>query len=199
MGNGVLTTDIVDGEKDNNLRMFSIIINKKTYKLMVKKLFTAFILLFIVSTVSCNGNKLKQPGEIETKSVDATDMRVEASIENDQISEAKQEVAKNNDSEDGLISEKIVVNNLPTVIDFNATWCGPCKKMKPIFERLAKEFKGKYNFVSIDIDKFQEIAEKYKIQAVPTFIILDEDGIEVNRITGAVPESDLRKELSEQI
>lgn len=54
-----------------------------------------------------------------------------------------------------------------TVIDFNATWCGPCKRFAPTFEAMAEEYSGKVNFVSVDVDKFPELAQKYGVQGIP--------------------------------
>ncbi|MDE7115244.1 MAG: thioredoxin family protein, partial [Muribaculaceae bacterium] len=84
-----------------------------------------------------------------------------------------------------------------SIVDFTASWCGPCQRMKPVFHRLAKNFRDEYNFITIDIDANPELAEKYQVQAVPTFVFLDADGIEGNRITGMVDESDFRNELLE--
>lgn len=73
----------------------------------------------------------------------------------------------------------------PTVIDFNATWCAPCKMIAPIFEDLEKDYSDDINFLSIDIDEDGEMAEKYNISVVPTFVFLNSDGEEIDRITGA--------------
>lgn len=71
------------------------------------------------------------------------------------------------------------------VIDFWATWCGPCKLMNPILEEVEKENPG-LTITRIDIDSDKDMVEKYNIQSVPTYIIL-KDGKEVDRIIGAKP------------
>ena len=63
-----------------------------------------------------------------------------------------------------------------TVLDFNATWCGPCKMLAPVFDATAKQFGGKVKFVSIDIDKLPETAQAFRIEAVPTVVLLKPDG-----------------------
>lgn len=73
----------------------------------------------------------------------------------------------------------------PTVIDFYATWCGPCKQIAPMFEMLKSEYSDKINFESVDVDKDVEMTVKYGIEAMPTFVILDAAGNEINRIVGA--------------
>lgn len=93
----------------------------------------------------------------------------------------------------GIVSEETVPENavatnpsgLPTVIDFSATWCPPCKMIAPAVHELAEKSKDTVNFEFIDIDKNREMAAKYGVEAVPTFVILDADGKEVNRIVGA--------------
>ncbi len=62
-----------------------------------------------------------------------------------------------------------------TILDFNATWCGPCRKLAPVFHDAAKKY-GKVDFVSVDVDNMTATAEAFGIQAVPTVIFLFPDG-----------------------
>ena len=71
------------------------------------------------------------------------------------------------------------------VIDFWATWCGPCKLMNPIIDEVEKENPG-LTITRVDIDLDKEMVEKYNIQSVPTYVIL-KDGKEIDRIIGAKP------------
>lgn len=80
-------------------------------------------------------------------------------------------------------------NGLPTVIDFYATWCGPCKAIAPVFQVLKGEYGEKINFVSVDVDADNETARRYGIEAMPTFVILDSEGKEIRRIVGADAEA----------
>jgi thioredoxin 1 len=67
--------------------------------------------------------------------------------------------------------QEIITGDKPVLIDFYATWCGPCKAMSPIVESIGKELQGQARVLKIDVDKNQTLAQKFKIQAVPTFMI----------------------------
>ncbi len=82
----------------------------------------------------------------------------------------------------------------PMLLDFSATWCGPCRMQKPILEELEKKYGDKVEFKVIDVDENQELASKYGIHAVPTLII-QKDGTEVKRFMGVTQGSVLASEL----
>ncbi|HBS47588.1 TPA: thioredoxin [Candidatus Dependentiae bacterium] len=63
-------------------------------------------------------------------------------------------------------------STLPVVIDVYATWCGPCQMMLPIFEEVSKELSDKYKFVKLNIDESRELAFKFGISSVPTFVFI---------------------------
>ncbi len=72
----------------------------------------------------------------------------------------------------------------PVVIDFHATWCGPCKTMSPLVDRLEKEFGDKVIFVKIDVDKAKSLAQRYKVSAMPTFVFIDSNGNKETKVGG---------------
>ena len=76
------------------------------------------------------------------------------------------------------------------VVDFYATWCGPCKMFGPIFEEVANT--NSINFVKLDVDKTSEVAREYGVMTIPT-IIKFENGKEVKRYTGYMSKEDLEK------
>lgn len=85
-------------------------------------------------------------------------------------------------------SDKLVV------MDFFATWCGPCKMLTPIFESLSNEMSDEVDFAKIDIDRSLEVAEEYKIVSVPTVIIF-KNGKEVQRMVGFLPKEQIKSKI----
>ena len=82
--------------------------------------------------------------------------------------------------------EQTISSETPTLVDFWAEWCGPCRAMHPIFIRMARKFK-KITFARVNIDQNQEIATKYGIQSIPIFIMF-KNGSPVDKVVGAVGE-----------
>ena len=72
----------------------------------------------------------------------------------------------------------------PMIVDFSATWCPPCKQLKPIFEKLADEFKGRIDFVTIDVDENPELSQAYGVQSIPMMVFLNKDGQIQNTLIG---------------
>jgi len=84
----------------------------------------------------------------------------------------------------------------PVLVDFWATWCGPCKTLGPMLEKLAGEFNGGFLLAKVDVDKEQEIAAAFQIRSVPT-VFLVKGGQIVDGFPGAVPEGQLREFLKQ--
>lgn len=84
------------------------------------------------------------------------------------------------------------------LVDFWAPWCGPCRTMNPVLEELAKEYKSEIKIAKVNTDRNQLFAQNMKIQAIPVIIVY-KDGVEVTRITGAVPKEKLEQVIKQYI
>lgn len=83
---------------------------------------------------------------------------------------------------------------VPVLVDFWATWCGPCKTLGPILEKLAGEFAGGFLLAKVDVDKEQQLAGYFQVKSIPT-VMLVKDGQIVDGFPGALPEGQLREFL----
>lgn len=80
--------------------------------------------------------------------------------------------------------ETIVAEGKPMVVDFWATWCGPCRMVSPIIEALAEQYAGTVNVGKVDVDENEELAAKFGIRNIPTVLFM-KDGQIVDKIVGA--------------
>jgi len=90
--------------------------------------------------------------------------------------------------------EKVLNSDLPVLVDFWATWCGPCRMVAPSVEAVAEDFVGKARVYKLDVDQESEVAAKYGIMSIPTLVIF-KDGKPVNQIVGAQPKKAIADKL----
>ncbi len=93
---------------------------------------------------------------------------------------------------------EIIKSDTPTLLDFHATWCGPCKTMAPILDDVKKDLKESVRILKIDVDKNPAVADKYKIRGVPTLILFKKGEI-VWRESGVIDKGTLVSKIKPSI
>jgi thioredoxin 1 len=93
---------------------------------------------------------------------------------------------------------EIVQSEIPTLVDFHATWCGPCKMMSPILDQLKSEMGSQVRILKIDVDKNQEVANTFKVRGVPTFVLF-KNGEILWRQSGGMDYNTLKNKITQAI
>jgi len=97
---------------------------------------------------------------------------------------------------DAVFEKTVLESSLPVIVDFWAPWCGPCKMVAPILDKIAKENAGQLVVAKVNTDEQSEWAMKYGVQGIPTMLLVY-DGKIVNRQVGALPEPMLREVIEQ--
>lgn len=99
---------------------------------------------------------------------------------------------------DGDFTDLIEKGEGLSMVDFWATWCGPCRMVAPVIEQLAKDFEGKLQVAKLDVDSNQKVATRYNVRSIPS-ILFFKDGRHVDTVVGAVPKAFLEKKIKEHL
>jgi thioredoxin 1 len=99
---------------------------------------------------------------------------------------------------DASFAQEVLSSNKPVLVDFWATWCGPCRMVAPVLEEIAAEKSGQLTVAKLDVDANPETARDFQVVSIPT-LILFKDGQPVKRIVGARGKAALLRELSDDV
>ncbi len=105
---------------------------------------------------------------------------------------AAADLIKDTDTASFMVDVIETSQNTPVIVDFWAPWCGPCKQLGPIIEKLVKQYAGKVKLVKINVDENQELAQQFRVQSIPA-VYGFKDGRPVDGFMGAVPESQIKQ------
>ncbi|MDO9547279.1 MAG: thioredoxin [Pelolinea sp.] len=97
---------------------------------------------------------------------------------------------------DDAFEKSVLQSDVPVIVDFWAPWCGPCKMVAPVLDKIAKEYENKLVVAKVNTDENQEWAGRYGVQGIPTMLFVA-DGKILHRQVGAVPEGILRDALDQ--
>jgi thioredoxin 1 len=95
---------------------------------------------------------------------------------------------------DADFQQEVIQSNIPVVVDFYAEWCGPCKMMAPIIDKLSAEYEGKVKIGKVDVEANERVSNEYMVQSIPTLFFF-KDGKVVNKLLGYKSEEELKRHL----
>lgn len=149
----------------------------------MKKIFGFIIAVAAAGLIySCNGNK-----------AEASTEAAEQEMEGEAVPASEDAVSENvlNNPNFRIEDHAIISDNLPVVVDFYTTWCGPCKRYAPVFHAVAQKYVGVAVFVRIDAEQYPDIAATYGVEAYPTTVFLSTGGVELGSQSGTMDEATL--------
>jgi len=100
------------------------------------------------------------------------------------------------DISDQNFEDEVLKSTLPVMVDLWAPWCGPCRMIAPVVEKLAEKYDQKFKFCRLNVDENPQTASTYRVMSIPTLMFF-KDGKVVDTVTGAVPEGALQPKIEE--
>lgn len=98
------------------------------------------------------------------------------------------------EANDANFDGEVLQSAQPVLVDFSATWCGPCKRLEPIVKELAADYEGRLKVVKVDIDQARNVATKFGVMSVPT-VFLFKDGTVKDQVVGLRPKSEFTQKI----
>jgi thioredoxin 1 len=99
---------------------------------------------------------------------------------------------------DATFEAEVLKSEVPTLVDFWAVWCGPCKQIAPTVDALANEYKGRLKVAKMDVDHHQIVPQQYQVRSIPTLLIF-KGGRVVGQLVGAAPRAKIEAEIQKHI
>ncbi len=99
---------------------------------------------------------------------------------------------------DDNFEQEVINSSNPVVVDFWATWCGPCRKLSPVIDEISQNYEGKVKFVKVNVEENVETAKKYSISGLPSLLVFKE-GEAVERMTGLMPKSTIISNIEKHV
>lgn len=147
-------------------------------------------LLMIITVAACAGGSNNTSGSVASATSDVAEAQSSASTDDAMGDSVAQEQDNEAQAQEADTNKKLVV------LDFFATWCGPCKAMAPAMEQMEKKYADKIEFRKIDVDQEPKLAQQYNITGVPTIVVLSADGKILDSTVGLQTVDELDKMFS---
>ncbi len=93
---------------------------------------------------------------------------------------------------------EVLESDVPVLVDFFAQWCGPCKMMAPLVEKMAEKYEGRMKIGKLDVEEAMDVAGKYQVMNIPTFIFFDKGEV-VEKYVGGMSAADLEEKIMEHL
>ncbi len=156
----------------------------------MKKIYLAIALT--VAFASCNNSVANNNQEEKETVKEVTNNKLKGNTMELNVQEFKNKVFNYEVNHDKFVFE----GDKPAVVDFYATWCGPCKMVAPIMDEMAQKYNGKVDFYKIDVDKQQELSRVFGIRSIPTLLFIPKNG-KPTIINGAMGKGDMDARIKE--
>ena len=99
---------------------------------------------------------------------------------------------------DSTFEAEVVNSSVPVLVDFWATWCGPCRKLGPVVDEISESYEGKVKFVKVNVEESLETAKKYSISGLPSLLVF-KNGEAVERMAGLMPKSTIISNIEKHL